>query len=244
MADFFGDPRIARGVVACLGQFYKYRTPAFGEVVGDTAARRLEAAGLNSPMALRAHTYAHVNAAHQGFLEEAQRTDCYARLGEPLGVSAHEWATLLHLDAEENQILTRMGPVPEAPDLAALYNFHSLDTPLRRATRIVLSGLSLSSTEAADVRSLARHLGVKATVGDGGASVTLADLEMSSLLPRRPGRLGRCLLHLLQAIGSKTTSGYADAPLGARTFRLALGTDVFKVLGVPTPLPALGEGLG
>ena len=168
MADFFGDPRIARGVVACLGQFYKYRTPAFGEVVGETAARRLEDAGLNSPMLLRAHTYAHVNAAHQGFLQEAQRAECFARLGEPLGVSAHEWATLLHLDAEENQVLTRTGAVPEASDLAALYNFHSLDTPLRRATRIVLAGLSLTTTEAADVRALARHLGVKATVGDGG----------------------------------------------------------------------------
>ena len=109
----------------------------------------------------------------------------------------------------------------------------------------MLNGLALTSTEAADVRALARHLGVKATVGDGGASVTLADLEMSSLLPRRPGRLGRCLLHLLQAFGSKTLTGHADALLGTRTFRLALGADVFKALGVPgSPLPALGEGRG
>ncbi len=242
MADFFGDPRIARGVVACLGQFYKYRTPRFEEVVGDAAARRLSDAALDSPMALRAHTYTHVNREHCGFLTEAQRAACYTQLGEPLGLSAHEWDSLLHLDAEENQILTRVGPVPTPADLAAQYNFHSLDTPLRRATRIVLAGLSLSTTEAADVRSLARHLGVKAVVGDGGAGVTLTDLEMSSLLPRRPGRLSRALLHLLQAFGQKSLTGHADALLGTRTFRLALNGDVFKMLGLSLTPPELGAG--
>ena len=245
MADFFGDPRIARGVVACLGQFYKYRTPAFAEVVGDAAARRLLEAGLGSPMRLRAHTYAHVNQAHHGFLAEAGRAGCYAELGTPLGLSAHEWDTLLHLDAEENQVLTRTGPVPTADDLAALYNFHSLDTPLRRATRIVLAGLHLTSAEAADVRALARHLGVKAVVGEAGQTVTLTDLEMSSLLPRRPGRLGRCLLHLLQAFGNKSLTGHADALLGTRTFRLTLNADTFKTLGMTnSPRPDLGEGPG
>ena len=242
MADFFGDPRIARGVVACLGQFYKYRMPAFAEVVGDAAARRLADAALGTPRTLRARTYAYVNEAHCGFLREVLRAACYTHLGEPLGLSAHDWNTLLHLDAEENQVLTRIGPVPTPADLAALYNFHSLDTPLRRATRIVLAGLSLTSTEAADVRALARGLGVKATVGDGGTGVTLSDPEMSSLLPRRPGRLSRTLLHLLQTFGSQNLTGHADALLGTRAFRLALGGDTFKALGVKPSPPELGAG--
>ena len=37
MTDFFGDPRLARGIVACLGQFYRYETPDFA---ADRRARR------------------------------------------------------------------------------------------------------------------------------------------------------------------------------------------------------------
>ena len=73
--------------------------------------------------------------------------------------------------------------------------------------------------------------------------MTLTDLEMSSLLPRRPGRLSRCLLHLVQTFGGKTLTGYADALLGTRTFRLALGADVFKTLGLHSDSP-LRSGSG
>src|SRR5579875_2968802 len=107
MVDFFGDPRLARGVVACLGQYYKYQTPRFSDIVGADAARRLTEAGLATPMPLRAHTYRHVNAHHNGFLTEAERPAVYQTLGEAFGLSAHSWDTLLHLDAEENQVLTR-----------------------------------------------------------------------------------------------------------------------------------------
>lgn len=241
MVDFFGDPRLARGVVACLGQFYKYQTPRFADVIGADAARRLAEANLATPTALRAHTYAHVNAKHDGFLAEAQRAACYTELGEAFCLSAHSWDSLLHLDAEENQVLTRPGAVPTPADIVALYNFHALDTCLRRAEKIVLNGLSVSVSEAGDVRALAKALGVKAAVGGEGATVTLSDLEMSSLLPRRPGRLARCVLHLAQTFATRATAGHVDTHLGARTFRLALGTDTFKTLGAAlsvTPRPS------
>jgi hypothetical protein len=233
MVDFFGDPRLARGVVACLGQYYQYKTPRFAEIIGTDAANRLTEAGLETPMALRAHTYLHVNAYHDGFLTEAERPVCYGALGETVGLTAHSWDTLLHLDAEENQVLTRPGLAPSAADIVALYNFHALDTCLRRAAKIVLNGLSLTSTEAADVRALAQALGIKAVVAATGATVTLSDPEQSGLLPRRPGRLARCLLYLVHQFATRTTVGYADAHLGTRTFRLALGTDAFKTLGAP-----------
>lgn len=231
MVDFFGDPRIARGVVACLGQFYQYRTPCFADIVGTDAARRLTEADLATPMALRACTYAHVNQRHDGFLAEAQRAACYEALGEPFCLTAYLWDALLHLDAEENQVLTRPGAVPTAADIVALYNFHGLDTCLRRAQTIVLTGLALSASEAADVRALAKALGVKAVVGGEGCTVTLSDLEMSSLLPRRPGRLSRCLLHIVQAFATRSVTGYADTHLGARLFRLGMDITTFKTLG-------------
>ena len=232
IVDFFGDPRIARGVVACLHQFYRYETPDFPQIVGREGANRLREAGLARPTDVRAHTYAHVNEHHNGFLTEAGRIACYTALGESFCLTAHQWDTLLHLDAEDNQVLTRVGAMPTASDIVALYNFHSLDTPLKRATQITLGGLSLGATDATEVRALARALGVKAAVS--GESVTLTDLEMSSLLPRRPGRLARCLLALVSAYATRSTVGFADAMLGTRKFRLALGTDTLRVLGMPS----------
>ncbi len=231
MTDFFGDPRLARGVVACLGQFYVYRTPRFAETVGADGAARLLAAEMGTPIALRAHTYAFVNTHHDGFLTEETRAACYEQLAAPYGLSARDWDALLHLDAEENQILTRTGPVPCPADLAALYNFHALDTVLRRATTIVLGGLSLTAAEASDARALARAFGVQAVVSGEGSVVTLSDVDMSSLLPRRPGRLGRVFLLLAQVHATRAATGYVDALLGARRFRLALGADALKALG-------------
>ncbi len=232
IVDFFGDPRIARGVVACLHQFYRYETPDFPQIVGREGANRLREGGLARPVDVRAYTYAHVNGEQNGFLTEAGRLACYTALGERFCLTAHQWDTLLHLDAEDNQVLTHVGTMPTAADIIALYNFHSLDTPLKRATQITLGGLSLGASDAGEVRALARALDVKAVMS--GESVTLTDLEMSPLLPRRPGRLARCLLALVQAYATRSTVGYADALLGTRKFRLALGADTLRVLGMPT----------
>ncbi len=242
MTDFFGDPRLARGIVACLGQFYKYETPDFPQIVGRPAAMRLHEAGLVRPRDVRACTYAHVNEECHGFLTEANQADRYTALGERFCLTAHQWNTLLHLDAEDNQVLTRTGAIPTPADIVALYNFHSLDTPLKRATQIVLSGLPLSAGEASEVRALARALGLKAVVS--GETVTLSDPLPSEgrvaglpagigLLPRRPGRLSRCLLFLVQSYGTRAMTGYADALLGTRKFRLALGTETLRILGMP-----------
>nr|MDQ2687736.1 DUF790 family protein [Armatimonadota bacterium] len=230
MVDFFGDPRLARGIVACLGQYYKYQTPRFADIVETDGAQRLGEANLATPMALRAHTYAHVNARHGGFLAESQRAACYAELAAPFCLSAHLWDSLLHLDAEENQVLTRPGAAPTPADIVALYNFHALDTCLRRAEKIVLNGLSLSASEASDVRALAKALGVKVVISGEGRTVTFSDLEMSSLLPRRPGRLARCMLHLAHAYATRATTGYADTRLGTRSLRLTFSTETFKRL--------------
>ena len=230
MVDFFGDHRIARGVIACLGQYYKYQTLRFAQVIGTEAESRLRAQGLIHPIGIRSHTYLHVNESHHGFLTEENRSRCYEELSAPFGLAAHFWDALLHLDSEDNQVLTRLAKAPFPADIVALYNFHSIDTPLRRATRIQIDQLALTSTDAADIRALARWYGVKAVVS-GGTSVTLSDLEMSSLLPRRPGHLSRCLLHLIQSFATRDTVGYADVLLGTRKFRLQLGLDHWKTLG-------------
>ena len=158
---------------------------------------------------------------------------CYQALGEPFGLSAHSWDTLLHLDAEENQVLTRPGAVPAAADLVALYNFHALDTCLRRAAKIVLNGLSLTAAEAADVRALARALGVKAVLSGDGATVTLSDQSSPACCRAvRGGSPGACCIWST-TFATRATTGHVETHLGTRLFRLALGTDTFKALGAP-----------
>jgi len=240
MTDFFGDPRLARGIVACLGQFYKYETPGFAQIVGREGAACLGAAGLHRPVEVRADTYAWVNEQHDGFLTEAARAEAYTTLGARFCLSAHQWDALLHLDAEENQVLTRLGAVPTPADIVALYNFHSLDTALRRAVTITLCGLSVPPGDAADVRALAKALGARAVVAGDGGTVTLTEAEerantrfAPTLFPRRAGRLARCLLHLVAAYATRQTTGWVDANIGARSFRLLLGTDALRALGMP-----------
>ncbi len=75
MTDFFGDPRLARGIVACLGQFYQVRDA--GLPADRRAGRRGASArgGSARPADVRAYTYAHVNEQHHGFLTEAELAD-------------------------------------------------------------------------------------------------------------------------------------------------------------------------
>ena len=233
MTDFFGDPRLARGIVACLGQFYKYATPDFRQLVGRDSAVHLRDAGLTKPTEVRAFTYAYVNEQHNGFLAEGERAACYGALAEEFCLTAHQWDTLLHSDAEDNQILTRLGAVPTPADIVALYNFHSLDTVLRRSTQIVLLGLPLTTVDAAEIRALARALGVKAVVSADAGTVSLSEIDVSSILPRRAGRLGRCLLHLIAAYVTRSTGGTVEARLNGKLFRLTLTTDLLRVLGMP-----------
>ncbi|MGI4791368.1 MAG: DUF790 family protein [Janthinobacterium lividum] len=234
MTDFFGDPRLARGIVACLGQFYRYETPDFSQIVGRDGAVRLRAAELAKPIDVRAFTYAYVNEWHNGFLGEAERAECYEALAQEFCLTAHQWDTLLHSDSEDNQILTRLGTVPTPADIVALYNFHSLDTVLRRASQIMLMGLSLTTADAAEVRALAKALGVKAVVSAEAGTVSLADTDLVSILPRRAGRLGRCLLHLVSAYATRLSGGFVEARLGAKAFRMTLTTEMLKTLGMPS----------
>lgn len=242
LVDFFGDPRLARGVVACLGQWYQYHTPSFSELVGADGTARLAERGLLTPMAVRAHAYTYLNAHHDGFATEAQRAECFAHLASDFGLSARHWDALMQADAEENQILTRPGRAPSAQDIAAAYNFHALDTALRRAVKIMLMGLSLSPSVASDVRAAAAHLGVKAVVSGDGDTVMLALAEASAGTPRRAGSLARCALLLAHAHATRRTAGHVDAIIGARRVRLALTTDAFKALGANlTPTPDAGR---
>ena len=242
MVYFLGDHRVARGIVACLGQTYRYETLPVSKVAGSAAARLLSGNGLTAPADFRAKAYEHVNATRHGWVSESDRMECYGEVAAPYGVASETWDALMHRDAEENQVLTRVGEMPSPADIVAQYNYHSLDTVLRRATRVVLQDLALCSPDVADVRALASSYGCRAASSCGNTTVTLTDMEMSSLLPRRAGRLARCLmliLHGLETAGASgqpvscaatSCSGYAKAQIGSRKFRLTLSPEVLRAL--------------
>ncbi len=233
LVDFFGDPRLARGVVACLGQYYQYRAPTFTETIGQDAASNLLLNNLGTPMAVRAHTYAYLNIHQNGFATEANRAACYAEIACAYGLSAHQWDALMHLDAEENQLLTRPGDTPQAADIAALYNFHALDTALRRAVSVTLTGVSLTPAQAADARRTAERLGTKAVVSQNGAALTLTPAPHDDTVKRRPPQIARAALLLFHAHATRAAAGWAEVVLGTRRFHVTLATDAFRALGCP-----------
>lgn len=233
LVDFFGDPRLARGVVACLGQYYQYRAPSFAETIGRDAATQLLLSGLGTPMAVRAHTFAFLNARHSGFVPEGLQAARYGEIAEEFGLQARDWDALMHLDAEENQLLTRPGDAPGASDIAALYNFHALDTALRRAVAVTVTGLSLTAAQAGETRRAAERLGAKATVSGGGSVVTLAPAGPDEAGKRRPQLMARAALLLMHSHATRAAGGHVDVMLGTRRFRVALGADAFRALGCP-----------
>jgi len=82
LVRFFGDHKVARCMVACLARTYRFRPPSLERIVGKSALRRLQRAGLASPMALRLHLYDEVNAGADGFLGNEQRGPALAKLEE------------------------------------------------------------------------------------------------------------------------------------------------------------------
>src|SRR5205823_2831163 len=74
LVHFFGDYKVARGMVASLGRVYRYRAPRLDQVVTLTAARRLKRAGLGTPGDLRVLLWDEANADGAGFLVGARRT--------------------------------------------------------------------------------------------------------------------------------------------------------------------------
>src|SRR5215510_3424335 len=49
LLEFFGDARLARGLVACLAHTYAWRAQTLAEALGDETARSLWGAGLRTP---------------------------------------------------------------------------------------------------------------------------------------------------------------------------------------------------
>ncbi len=136
--DLFGDPKLARCMLSCLAESYRYRSLDFSEVIGPDAALALAGWDLMTPADLRGHVYRIANASGDGFVIAAGRATFLDDTAAPLGLSGEQLDALLNLDAEQHQILVRIGPKPTASDVVARYNVVLLTSILRSAASIDL----------------------------------------------------------------------------------------------------------
>jgi predicted nuclease of restriction endonuclease-like RecB superfamily len=163
LLEFFGDGRLARGLVACLARTYAWRAQTFAEALGEETARALWQAGLTSPAGLRARLYGLANGRYGGVILPHERAEALEFLCAQISaetideerktkdeegalrpsscalrITPVQFERALMLDSEDQHVLAKLGPTPEPHEIVALYNYHSLDTAICHAEELRL----------------------------------------------------------------------------------------------------------
>ncbi len=216
--DLFGDPKLARCMLTCLAESYRYRSLEIAEVVGDDAAVALAGWDLMSPADLRAHLYRIANTTGGGFVGATERSSFLAAAAVPLGLTGDQLSTLLTLDAEAHQRLVRIGPKPEPADVVARYNLILLSSVLRNASSLEINTPGLDPTT---VETVLTRYGVDGR-RSGSDSIRLTGRRnaFGSWASFGP-RLARVALHLL-ILSPRPADLHAVIHLGDQTSELTL----------------------
>src|SRR5262245_21397263 len=285
LLEFFGDARLARGLVACLARTYAWRAQTLAEALGDETARVLWRAGLRTPAALRAKLYGLANGRYGGVILPHEReaalaylcstiadqeptndqrpttNDEVCRVGDEdqsIGngsqcntqhitqttqsaiITPAQFEQALTLDAEDQHVLVKLGPTPEAHEIVALYNYHSLETAICHAERLRLRLRGPVWNIVRDAHNLARRYRLRYEIS--GAPRTLFDDRLELTLyggrdalggwTRVGRRLSRALLRLLAAHPDSLTDGEALVHLRSQTTTLRLDERALAALGV------------
>jgi predicted nuclease of restriction endonuclease-like RecB superfamily len=241
LIEFFGDPRLARGLVACLAGTYAWRSPSLAEALGAEVGATLAAAEVLRPADLRARLYTLANARYGGFVPPAERPAALRALAADVGVflGAEQLERAMLLDGEGQQLLARLAPRPDPAQIVARYNFHSLETAIRYAgkIRLRLEGPVWSILRSA--HNLGRRYNLGYSVGDLPGSLFDNRLDLS-LHGRRDAlggwaragrRLSRALLRLLAAHPGCAVSGEAEVHLPGDQASLRLDARALATLG-------------
>ena len=247
LLEFFGDARLARGLVACLARTYAWRAQTLAEALGDAPARALRRAGISAPPDLRTRLYGLANGRYGGVILPGERAEALALLCDTINAEAAErqltpaqLERALTLDADDQHILFKHGPAPEPPDLVALYNYHSIETVICHAEllRLQLRGQVWNIIRSA--HNLARRYRLRYEVSAAPRSLFDERIELSMYGGRdalgswtRTGRrLARALLRLLAAHPDSLAGGVASVQLRGQKLAFTLDDRTLKILGV------------
>lgn len=240
LLEFFGDARLARGLVACLARTYAWREQTLAEALGEETGRSLWRAGLSTPAALRAKLYGLANGRYGGVILPHERAEALDFLCAELPITPAQFEQALALDSEDQHILVKIGPTPEPHEIIARYNYHSLETALCHAEvlRLRLRGPVWSIVRS--VHNLARRYRLRYEVS--GAPRTLFDDQLELTLhggrdalgswTRAGRRLVRALLRLLAVHPNSLAAGEAVVHLRGQAATLRLDDRALDVLGV------------
>jgi hypothetical protein len=228
IVQLFGDHKIARCIVACLSSTYRHRPRAFVEVVPPTQAEALAAHNLHSPSDLRLWLFRRANAELPGFVGAAERPPFLRAAADTLQLTMEQIETLLTLDAPEQAILVRNGPVPTADDVIARFNYETTAALLANASLMRLT-LSRSPADAEALRALCVEAGVRAELS-GREMVLHGQQDAMNGWMRHGARLVR-LLSVLLVCGLPARSGEAIVAAPTDEWRFRLDAEVLGFLG-------------
>jgi predicted nuclease of restriction endonuclease-like RecB superfamily len=243
LLEFFGDPKLARGIIACLGRSYVWHTPAFEELLDPHALDSLRRRELTTSIALRAHLYRYANQHYGGFLATDEREQALETMCSDLAVDRSTFERLLVLDAPGNAILTKLHMTPDARDIVSLYNYHSYETALRYADRLRLTLTGDMWPAIRTLHNLARRYGLQYEVDHGTQGmltrevhVTLTGVKDALGTFRGSGRrIVRVLLRLLAAHPKILSAADARVHLRGRTSQVLLDARALRTLGAQAP---------
>lgn len=177
-AEIVGDYRLARCLVACLGEWYEWRAPEWPGPATVAEAAALAERGIDTPGRLRLALYDQVNAGSGGYLPAAPRDAVLDAFANALGIGRAALDALLYLDAGERAVLTRVAPdVPTPALLATRYNQRALEALLTASSTVewTLAGGAGAGTVVKRACFLARRMGVQYDVAFDDELLETAD---------------------------------------------------------------------
>ncbi len=131
-----GDYRLAHCLIACLSNWYSWRSRPWDAVIQET----LTTPTLNditSPTQLRLALYNYVNIHHQGFLDTHTRSIALQTFAELHSLRLADLEYLLVLDGDDEALLVRDASQPPVPsEVVALYNQWVFEAALFSASNV------------------------------------------------------------------------------------------------------------
>jgi predicted nuclease of restriction endonuclease-like RecB superfamily len=249
LLEFFGDPKLARGIVACLGRYYAWHQQSFDAILDSDVFNRLQSLELTTAAHFRAFLYRYVNREHGGFLAPERRSAALEAVCGGLPIDRATFERLIALDTPGNALLVKLAGTPDAREIVALYNYHSLETALSYAEslRLTLRGSIFPAIRT--VHNAARRYGLTYVVDQGRGGIFAQEVVVT-LRGRRDAlgtfrgsgrRIVRALLRLLATHPEAPHAGEALVHLRGRTMHLGLDQRALKALGAQASIRGLSD---